>query len=161
MARRKIRGRARVGRRIANGSTTTLTASSVPRVLIGAVDGVGIVAAGTLQFVRDVLLTTISGAANVGAEALTATVAGTRGVVSAASQTVADIAVTAQSTVLAVIDNARHARRDVARLAPSRRSISTSDDAEPKVTSMHGSRARRRGRRTRAVTKPPRPSVAA
>jgi hypothetical protein len=161
MARRKIRGRARAERRTVNGSTMTLNASSVPRALLGAVDGVGIVAVGTLQFARDVLLTAVSGAASIGAEALTATVAGTRGVVSAASQTVADIAVTAQSTVLAVIDNARHARRDVARRGPGRRSIPTSGDAEPKVTSMDGSRGRRRGRRARAVSRPARPSVAA
>jgi hypothetical protein len=49
-------------------------------VLVGAVDGVEIVAVGALQLAREVLLRTVSGAANIGAEALAATTAGARGV---------------------------------------------------------------------------------
>jgi hypothetical protein len=47
--------------------------SVVPRALLGAVNGVEIVAVGALQFARDVLLSAVSGAANIGAEALAAT----------------------------------------------------------------------------------------
>src|SRR5262245_37321261 len=125
MARRRTGRRARAERRPGRGSTTNgqamsggLNASVVPGALLGAVDGIGIVAIGALQLARDVLLSAVSGAANIGAEALTATVAGTRGVLSATSQTVADIAGTAQGTLLATIDNVRHSRRGQARLAP-------------------------------------------
>src|SRR5215831_25181 len=97
-----------------------LNASAVPRVLMGAVDGVEVVAIGALQFARDVLVSAVSGAADISAEALTATVAGTRGVVSAASQMVGDIAGTAQDTLMATIDNARRTRRGPARMVSRR-----------------------------------------
>jgi len=42
-------------------------------VLVVAVNGVEVVAVGALRFARDVLVSTVSGAASVGAEALTAT----------------------------------------------------------------------------------------
>ena len=68
-----------------------LDPSVAPRALVGAVDGLRIVAVGALQLTRDVLVSAVSGAANIGAEGIMATVAGARGVVSATSQTVADI----------------------------------------------------------------------
>ena len=55
----------------------------IPRALLGAVDGVEIVGSGPLKLTRDVLLSTVSGAANIGAEALSATVGGAGGVISA------------------------------------------------------------------------------
>ena len=155
MARRKARGRARSERTAANGTTTALNVTAVPRALLGAVDGVGIVAAGTLQLARDVLLSGVSGAANIGAEALTATMAGARGVISAASQTVAEVAVAARNGLATTIDNARHPRRTSARPMVSRQGNSTSGDADAKVTS------RRRGRRARSTSRPARPKVAA
>src|SRR5262245_2427856 len=124
MARRRARARARSERGVANRGAKRQAVGVgrdgyiVPRVLVGAVDGVGIVAVGALQLARDVLLSAVSGAANIGAEALTATVAGARSVLSATSRTVADIAGTAQGTFLATIDNVRHSRRGQARLAP-------------------------------------------
>jgi len=134
----------------------TLNVRAVPRALLDAVDGVGIVAVGALQVARDVLLSGVSGVANIGAEALTATVAGARSVVSAVSQTVADVAVAAGSGLLMTINNARQPRRNAARVTPSRRGNATSNDEL-----MEGARARRRGRRLRSVARPARPSVAA
>ena len=158
MARRKARGRPRAARTAANKSRKTLNVTAVPRALVGAVDGVGMVAVGALQLARDVLLSGVSGVANIGAEALTATVAGTRSVVSAASQTVADVAVAARNGLLMTIDNARQPRRMAARPTPSRRGNSTSD---ANAESTAGARPRRRGRRPRSVTRPSRPNMAA
>jgi hypothetical protein len=72
-------------------------------VLRRAVDGVGVVAVGALELARNVLVTAVSGAATIGVEAVTATMAGASEVVSAASQTVADIARTAQGTAVATV----------------------------------------------------------
>jgi len=151
-----------------NGRTTTnrktvsggLNASVVPRVLLGAVDGIELVAVGALQIARDVVTTAVSGVANIGASALTATAEGTRGVVSAASHTVADIVETAQSTFVATVDNVRNSRRRPARLAPSRTAVSVAGEADGTVTSVP-SRPGRRARRPRLVTRAARPSVAA
>ena len=68
----------------------------VPQVLLGAVNGIETVAMGALQLARNVLVSAVSGAADIGAEAVTATFAGTRGVVAAAPRMVGDIATTAQ-----------------------------------------------------------------
>src|SRR5215470_4661587 len=84
MPRPKARARARSGRRIANGRMNRtrqsvsggLNASAVPRVLLGAVDGVGVITVGALQIARDVVVSAVSGAANIGAAAVTATVGG-------------------------------------------------------------------------------------
>jgi hypothetical protein len=132
----------------------------VPRVLLRAVDGVEIVAVGTLQFARDVLVSAVSGAANIGAAALTATVAGARGVVSAASQMVGDVAGTAQGTLRTTIDNARRSGRASTRAASRR--AATLDAAGARVTPAAApARARRRTRRLRLAPRPARPSVAA
>jgi len=111
-----------------------LDPSVVPRALVGAVDGIGIVAVGALQLTRDVVVSAVSGAANIGAEGIMATVAGARGVVSATSQTVADISGAAQGTLLATIDNVRHSRRGAARLSPRPRPASTNDEEGSSVT---------------------------
>jgi len=173
MARSRARARARSKRRMANASTITNrqgggggpNASLLPRVLLGAVDGVGAVAVGTLQLARDVLIKAVSGAANIGAEAVTATVAGTRGVVSATSHTVADIATTAQNTFLTTIDTVRHSRRGAARAASRHRLVlPLTGEPDEKLTSAPStarSRGRRRGRRPRLVKQPARLRVAA
>jgi len=118
--------RPRSGRKDETGSRMTRNgaiavgspkASMVPHVLLGAVNRVENVAAGALQVTRDVLASTVSGAANIGAEALTATVGGVRGVVSVASRMVGDIAGTAQGTFLEAFDNARGARLNAAHVA--------------------------------------------
>jgi hypothetical protein len=83
----------------------------VPQVLLGAVDGVELVAGGLLRLARSVLLTAVSGAADVGAEALDATVSGARRVVSATSQMVGDVAGTARSSVTETVALARHSGR--------------------------------------------------
>ena len=159
MARRRTRA-ARSERGNANRGAKALPLGAgtdgyiIPRVLVGAVDGVGIVAVGALQFARDVLLSTVSGAANIGAEALTATVSGARNVVSAASQTVGDVASAAQSTFLATIDNARHLRRGPARMAPRRQATAMKDEAAEAATSVpsrNGVRVRGRAGRRRAI----------
>jgi hypothetical protein len=166
MARRKGRIRAHLGRRGAKGVRTTnrarmsdgrVDASVIPRVLIGAVEGIEIVAVGSLQLARDVVLSAVSGAANIGAEALTATTAGVRGVVLAAAQMVGDVAATAQSTVLATIDNARHTRRASARLGTMRLAASTEQTGEE----VRSAPSRSRRARLRAVTSPASTSTAA
>src|SRR5262249_31250694 len=130
-----------------------LDAGVVPRVLLGAVDGVGIVAVGALQLARDVLVSAVSGAANIGGQALMATVAGTRGVVSATSQAVADIAEAAQGTLGATIDNVRYSRRGAARLSPRHATASTNDEGISSVTSPGQPPARQRTRGPRLMTR--------
>src|SRR5262245_32556294 len=168
MARRRARRRARSRATTANKSTNDLRttgvgldANVVPRVLLGAVDGVGIVAVGALELARDVLMSAVSGAANVGAEALMAAVAGTRGVVSATSRTVADIAGAAQGTLLATIDDVRYPRRGSARRSTRRAAAATSDEPATSTSSDARSPARTRTRGPRLVTRPARPNVAA
>ena len=169
MAKRRARVRTRSQRNDANAgrkSTVldTVDPTIVPRVLLGAVNGVEIVAVGALQLARDVLMSAVSGAANVGAEAVSATLAGARGVVSAASQMVGDVAGTARGTLLATIDNASRSSPALAR-GDLRRGAAVMADA-PGVKAMAAparepSRARRRKRRLRLATRPARPSVAA
>jgi hypothetical protein len=95
-------------------------------MLIRAVTGAEVVADGLLQLTRNVLLSAVSGAADIGTEALTATVSGARGVVSAASRMVGNIAGAAQSGVQDVVASVRQsggrpptrgARRPPARVA--------------------------------------------
>jgi hypothetical protein len=133
-------------------------------VLLGAVDGVETVAVGALQLARDVALSAVSGAANIGAQALTATLAGARGVVSATADMVGEIAGAAQGTFKTTLENARHARRGPARLAPARSAVPTTDEQDGKgasISSPKARRSRRRVRRLRTATRPARPSVAA
>ena len=158
----KRRARARVNGQDGSGGRTTsrggmvggsVDASVVPRVLLGAVNGVEIVAVGALQFTRDVLLSAVSGAANIGAEALGATVAGARGVVSAASRMVGDIAGTAQGTFQEALNNARHSRPGAARVALRRRAapMASGPSETAPVTATEAPRSRRRARRPRAA----------
>src|SRR5262245_35631298 len=117
MARRRTRTRVRTGREVATRNGTVgggAEATVVPRVLLGAVNGVEAVASGVLKFSRDVLVSAVSGAADIGAEALTATVGGARGVISAASKMVGEIAGTAQGTFMEAYNDARHARAGMA-----------------------------------------------
>lgn|SRR5215471_4527960 len=75
-----------------------LESSFVPQALLGAVSSVEVVAGALLQLTRDVLLSAVSGAADIGDAALTATASGARGVVSAASRTVENIGEAAKSS---------------------------------------------------------------
>ena len=172
MAKRRGRTRARSGKQDAGGIRMasrngtvgdSAGASVVPRVLLGMVNGVEIVAAGALQFTREVLLTAVSGAANIGGEALTAAGAGARGVVSAASRMVGDIAGTAQGTFQEVLNNARHLRPGAARMALWRpaASVAGGPSATTQTPSTKALSPRRRGRRARPAVRPARTSVAA
>jgi hypothetical protein len=161
MARR--RGRTRSSRY--NGGRTTsrngsAETSMVPRVLLGAVNGVEIVAVGALQLTRDVLLSAVSGAARIGAEALNATVSGARGVVSATSRMVGDIAGTAQGTFQEALYNARHSRAGGAR-ATLRRPAAFSADELGETTASVAAPARGRARRQRAASRNGRARAAA
>jgi hypothetical protein len=134
----------------------------VPRVLLGAVNGVEIVAVGALQFTRDVLLNAVSGAANIGAEALTATVSGARGVVSATSRMVGDMAVTAQGTFQEALYNARHSRPGATRAAALRRPAAPrAADGAGETTAPVTAPARGRARRQRAAARTARARAAA
>jgi hypothetical protein len=125
-------------------------ASIVPRVLEGAVNGVEVVATGALRFTRDVLLSAVSGAASIGAEALAATTAGARGVVSATSRMVGDIANSAQEAVREAFDGARSARPGLARMAMRSSPVSSNADTAPASTGgVAETRPRRRARRPR------------
>ena len=169
MARR--RARARAGRQRTSGLATPsrngligagLDASAVPRMLVGAVNGIEIVAVGALQLARDVLLSAVSGAADVGAEALSATTAGARGVVSATSRMIGEIAGTAESTFRDAVNNARHSRLGAARVT-LRRSPGRMPGREeqPASAAAAGMRARRGSKRPPRVARPARPAVAA
>jgi hypothetical protein len=170
MARRKARVRARSGRPGANGVGMRnragvrggrADASMIPRVLTGAVEGIEIVAVGTLQLARDVVVSAVSGAANIGAEALTATTAGVRGVLSASAQLVGDVATTAQSTLLATIDNARRSGRASARLGSMRPAALTQQAGENVTSASSPKMSRSRRGRLRPVTAPASTSTAA
>lgn len=168
MARRRTRARTRQRGGGSEAKTRNrsqpgagLTASLIPRVLLGVVDGVEVVAVGALQLARDVLVSAVSGAATIGTEAVSATVSGARGVVSATSRMLGDVAETAQGTLQATISNARRGGRGMVtpRLAPS-----MADASGARTTSASSSRpagARRRTRRLRLATRPARPSIAA
>ena len=168
MARR--RARARVGGRRAGGRATTssdgligagVDPGVVPRMLVGAVNGIEIVAVGALQLARDVLMSAVSGAADVGAEALAATTTGARGVVSATSRMIGEIAGTAESTLRDAVNNAKHARRGAApatlRRPPARM---TSREDEPRAASATAA-ARRRSTRAARTARPVRAVAAA
>jgi hypothetical protein len=168
MARRKARVRSK--RSVAKGAGApmgvvgSVDPSAIPRLLLGAVDRAEVVAVGALQFTRDVLLSAVSGAANIGAEALTATVGGTRGVVSAAFRMVGDIAGAARGSVLATIDSASRSRRAPVRLARGRPALPLAGEPGGNAASVRSTpvpRSRRRARRLRSVTRPVRPSAAA
>ena len=169
MARRRARVRARAQRNGADRGRTgsvigALNPTVVPRVLLGAVNGVEVVAVGVLQLARDVLVSAVSGAANVGTEAVTATVAGARGVVSAASQMVGDVAGTARDTLLATIETARRSRRGLARAASRRAAAAMTEKpgaGAPAAPSRRASRSRPRTRGLRLASRPARPSEAA
>jgi hypothetical protein len=136
-------------------------ASIVPRVLQGAVSGVEVVATGALRLTRDVLLSAVSGVANIGAEAVAATTAGARGVVSATSRMVGEIANTAQEAVREALSDARSARPGLARMAMRSSPLSSGDhNAAAGASRTTEARPRRRTRRAptaRAAT----PRVAA
>ena len=135
-------------------ATANGVVSAIPRVLVGAVDGVEVVAVGALQLARDVLLSTVSGAANIGAEALSATTAAARGVVSATSSMVGDIASTAQGTFRDTLYNATHARPGARRIAlgasPARHRAEPQEAAT--VAPVAEARPRKRTRRARPAT---------
>lgn len=146
-----------------------VNAAVLPQVLLGAVDGVGVVAGGLLQLTRNVLLTAVSGAADIGAEALNGTVSAARGVVSATFRMVGDMAGTARSTVAETVSLATQSRnRGPARVAVprppavmgSRLSESLAESLGPSASPLAPAAARR-ARRGRAAARPARSSAAA
>jgi hypothetical protein len=172
MARSRARTRTRPGRQSAGEVRTArrgrlvggVDASVVPRVLVGAVNGVEIVAVSALQLVRDVLLSSVSGAASIGAEALTATTAGARGVVSAASRMVGDIAETAVGTFQEAVSNARRSRLGASRGTLMRPAPSLADGRNQRPTPSRSTATRRpnrRAKRQRAAAGPAGMRVAA
>jgi hypothetical protein len=172
MAKRRTR---RSGRQNGNDARTTsggetartldgtAESSMVPQVLLGAVNGIETVAVGALQLARNVLVSAVSGAADIGAEAVTATFAGTRGVVAAASRMVGDIATTAQSTLQGTVSSAKQSRGGV--LVAARRPLAkmASGRGEPSVggdSLLDRAATRRKATRPRAPRQP-RATVAA
>lgn len=173
MAKRRTRRASREPNRSnvrtgAGGITGALGAaiesSRVPQVLAGAVNGLEALAVGALQLARNVLVSAASGAAEVGTEAIGATMSGARGIVAATSRMVADIATTAQTTLQDAMSNGRWSRNGGARTLASRRSSTPASNAAEAVTatspSTEAAGSRRRGARARK-TRQPRASVAA
>jgi len=166
MARGRTRARARHRTRRnveRNGNRTQVgggvSASLIPRVVLRVVDGAEIVAVGALQLARDVAVSAVSGAATIGTEAVTATVAGARAVVSATSQMIGNIAGTAQGTLQATVTNIRRSGRGTGRpslvMADTSRSTAMS-------TSFPPAGARRGKPRLRVASRRPSgPSIAA
>jgi hypothetical protein len=167
MAMDRTRTRARSNRRGINGRRTRRTTmrgwgvdtSVVPRALVGAVNGVEIVAVGALRITRDVLVRTVAGAADIGAEALAATTAGVRGVVSAATRMLGDIAGAARGGLRETLSSVSDARRggQVGALTPSPADNRSAAASRSTLTR----RSRRRTRGSRAAARPGRPSLAA
>jgi hypothetical protein len=115
----------------------------VPEMLLGAVSGAEIVAGGLLRFSRAILLSTVSGAADIGVEAISAGATGARGMVSAASRMVSDIATAAQSSFQEAVATARQSGARDAR-GRSRRALATmaGRPAESSETASNGRRGR-------------------
>jgi hypothetical protein len=138
--------------------------SMVPQVLLRAVNGFETVAVGALQLARNVLVSAVSGAADIGAEAVTATFAGTRGVVAAASRMVGDIATTAQSTLQETVSSAKQSRGSVlGRVAARRPLAKMAAGPEPSAggdSLLERTATRRKAARPRAARQP-RTTVAA
>src|SRR5262249_17024030 len=98
-----------------------------------------------LRLTRNVLMSAVSGAAEVGAEAVNATVSGAHGVVSAASRLVGDVAGAAQASVTETILVARQAgRRGGSRRPPVLTPSRSAPGPEPAAREAERSRARRR-----------------
>lgn len=173
MARQKARARARVGRQDGGGNKATRRAGTVgggtkgnlvARTLMGAVDGVEVVAVGALQLTRDVLMSAVSGAASIGAEAVSATVTGARGVVSATSRMVGDIAGTAEGAFREALSNARQARRGTARVTLRRPAVPAADggsETSGSARSGEDARPRQPARRRRTAAREARTNKAA
>ena len=139
--------------------------SMVPEVLLGAVNGIETVTVGALQLARNVLVSAVSGAADIGAEAVTATFAGTRGVVAAASRMVGDIATTAQTTVQETVSSARELRGSAPGRVAARRPLAPMASRLGEPSGNGGSlldlaATRRKSTQPRAARQP-RPSTAA
>lgn len=143
----------------------TAEASMVPQVLLGAVNGIETVAVGALQLARNVLASAVSGAADIGAEAVTATFAGTRGVVAAASRMVGDIATTAQSTLQEPVSSAKQSQgRVLGRVAarrPLARMVSAAGEPSAGSDSLVDRAATRRRATWPRAARQPRTTVAA
>jgi len=135
----------------------TSEAGMVPQVLLGTVDGLETVAVGALQLARNVLVSAVSGAADIGAEAVSATFQGTRGVVAAASRMVGDMATTAQSTVQETVSSAREStgrtavRRPLARMAARSGEPSLASDSLLERTATRRKAARTASSRQRST----------
>jgi len=151
-------GRGRTGR---TAMSEGLVTGMIPRVVVGAVNGVEVVMVGALRITRDVLVRTISGTADIGAEALTATTAGVRGIVAAVSRMFGDIVGAAQGTVRETLGNVTRARPS-ARVALAEPSTGA-PDGRGTATPTAGVTRRRRGRArgARAANRSTRGSIAA
>jgi hypothetical protein len=168
-ARRSGRQNGNDARTTSGGEARTLVgtaeSSMVPQVLLGAVNGIETVAVGALQLTRNVLVSAVSGAADIGAEAVTATFAGTRGVVAAASRMVGDIATTAQRTLRETVSSAKQSRGSALGWVAARRPLArvASGPGEPSAggdSLLDRAATRRRATGPRAA-RPPRTTVAA
>jgi type IV secretory pathway TrbL component len=160
MARRRMPARARSQRnggtnrargRNRVGAISRLDGNVVPRMSLGAVDGVEILAVGALRLTRDVALTTVSGVASIGAEAVSATMDGARGVVSAASRMVGQMAGAAQGTFQATLENARRSRRGLAASTSRRSAASMMESLASQTVAAPARTAARSRRRTRRL----------
>jgi hypothetical protein len=153
LEKNRTRGQARRRgeRRTRRGSTNggSFDTSLVPRVVVGTFNGVEVAAVGALRITRDVLVRAVVGAADIGAEALTATTAGVRGVLSAATRMIGDIAGTAREDLRETFSNATHVRRGAA-VTLGEPPMASADSGGTSSDAAVTPRSRRRARRTRA-----------
>jgi hypothetical protein len=130
--------------------------SMLPQALWKIAHDVEVWAAGFLRLSGNALLSAASGAADIAAEALTATVSGARGVAFAASRMVSGVAGTAQTIAQEAIKTPKQLRgRDTSRTASRRPRVSMAgrpaESAASVSSSVNGARPRRRTRRPRSA----------
>jgi hypothetical protein len=140
---------------------TGLDASVVPKLLVGAVNGVEILAIGALQLARNALTTVVTGAAELGTRVIAGSAVAARGVVRTTSELVGEAAGVATNTVRTTVTTAKDVGVDVGqaiRSGPGRTMSSrTRSRVEPSAAataavSPDGSRQKRaRGRKAQSA----------
>lgn len=154
MERARTRGRTRRSTLARGRSRRTamnrggLDTSVVPRVVVGVVNGLEIVVVGAVRITRDVLVRTISGVADISAVAATAAAGGVRGVVSATSRMVGDVAGTARGDLTDTVSSVVR-RRGGARATLGESSTETATTAASASEATRRPRGRARGPRKR------------
>jgi hypothetical protein len=166
MAKRRTRTRRTVQNRHRTDSQgwpagARLDTSVVPRLLVGAVNGVEALAIGALQLARNALTTVVTGAAELGTLVVSGSAVAARGVVQKTSELVGEAAGVATNTVRTTVTTAKDVGVEIGQAiqnGPRRRvSSQTRSRVEASVSApAEGSREvprpkRARGRKTESA----------